>query len=122
MRKNKALTNILLGAGAFLLESLRERWADNVDDIRDRAQDTYEVASNRTSRAVAALRGDDSGVLSHATALLIGVGVGVGVGMLLAPASGEETRRNISDKVQDFGEKVRIKARETEAATGTYGQ
>jgi len=35
----------------------------------------------------------------------------VGVGMLLAPASGEETRRKIQNR---FG-------RETEPATGTYG-
>ena len=47
--------------------------------------------------------------MSTAAALLLGVGVGVGVGMLLAPASGEETRSNLSNKVQEFGDRVRDK-------------
>jgi hypothetical protein len=35
------------------------------------------------------------------------VGLGIGVGILLAPASGEETRSSIAEKVQDVGERVR---------------
>ncbi len=121
--RNRTLTNALLGVGAYLLESFRERMADTTEDWRERARDTYETASDRASRASAALRGEsDSHILSNATALLVGVGIGVGVGILLAPASGEETRRNIADKVQDFGDKVRSRARDVEAATGTYGQ
>lgn len=120
--RNKALTNVLLGAGAYMLESLRERFSDNVEDFRDRARETYGVASARTSRAAAALRGEDSNIWGSAAALLVGVGIGVGVGVLIAPASGEETRRNIADKVTDFGEKVRERAREVELDnTGTYG-
>ena len=121
--KNKTLATVLLGAGAYLLESIRERMADNASEWRDRARDTYETASERASRASAALRGEsESHILGNATALLVGVGIGVGVGVLLAPASGEETRRNIADKVHDFGDKVRTRAREVEDATGTYGQ
>ena len=118
--RNKALTNVLLGAGAYLLESLRERVSDNVEDFRDRARETYGVAASRTSRAAAALRGEDSNIWGSAAALLVGLGIGVGVGVLIAPASGEETRRNIADKVTDFGEKVRQRAQDAEAATGTY--
>jgi hypothetical protein len=122
--RNKALANILLGGGAYLLDSMRERYSDNLDDLRERARDTYDVASDRASRATAVLRGDDSNWAGSAAALLLGVGVGVGIGILMAPASGVETRRNISDKVQDFGEKVRSRAREAvpTAATGTYGE
>src|SRR5882724_4894467 len=120
--RNKALTNVLLGAGAYLLESLRERVSDNVEDFRERARETYGVASTRASRAAAALRGEDSNIWGPAAALLVGVGVGLGVGVLIAPASGEETRRNIADKVTDFGEKVRQRAHEVEMDnTGTYG-
>ena len=36
-----------------------------------------------------------------------GVAIGVGAGMLLAPASGEEIRGSIGDKVQDIGDRVR---------------
>jgi hypothetical protein len=120
--RNKALTNVLLGAGAYLLESLRERVSDNVEDFRDRARETYGVAASRTSRAAAALRGEDSNIWGSTAALLVGLGVGVGIGVLIAPASGEETRRNIADKVTDFGEKVRQRAEEVERdSTGKYG-
>ena len=53
------------------------------------------------------------GIIS--AAVLIGVGIGVGVGMLLAPASGEETRENLADRVRDRF------SREKEPSTGTYG-
>ncbi len=120
--RNKALTDVLLGAGAYLLESLRERVSDNIDDFRGRARDTYGIAASRTSRAAAALRGEDSSIWGPAAALLVGVGVGVGIGVLIAPASGVETRRNLADKVTDFGEKVRQHAEEVEHDnTGTYG-
>jgi len=118
--RNKALTNVLLGAGAYLLESLRERTSDSVEEFRDRARETYGVASTRASRAAAALRGEDSNIWGSAAALLVGVGIGIGVGVLIAPASGEETRRNLADKVTDFGEKVRARAEDMDAATGTY--
>jgi gas vesicle protein len=49
--------------------------------------------------------------LNTALAVLIGVGIGVGVGMLLAPASGEETRQKIQDSISG----------RRDPATGTYG-
>ena len=120
--RNKALTTVLLGAGAYLLESLRERMTDNVEEFRDRARETYGIASTRASRAAAALRGDDTNIWGPAAALLVGVGIGVGVGVLFAPTSGEETRRNLANKVTDFGDKVRKRAEEFgRENTGTYG-
>jgi hypothetical protein len=105
-----------------LLDSLRSRLADNVEDFRDRASETYGIAASRTSRAAAALRGEDSSIWGPAAALLVGVGVGVGIGVLIAPASGEQTRRNIADKVTELGDKVRQRAQEVEIdSTGTYG-
>ena len=81
--------------------------ADRVSDLRDRAQDLYE-GENHTLR----------NLLTFAA----GVGVGIGAGMLLAPASGEEIRGTISDKVQDIGERVRDRfSSETGNATGTQG-
>ena len=126
MRKEKVLLNVLLGTGLYLLDSMRERLADNVEelrgsakeqfkDIKGRARDTYETASDRVGRAADVLRGEDHSALGTAAAVLIGVGIGVGVGLLLAPASGQETRTNIADKVRSF-------SREAEArASGTYG-
>jgi gas vesicle protein len=51
------------------------------------------------------------------------IGVGVGVGLLIAPASAENTRADITDKVFDFGDKVRERTgKRPESATGTYGE
>jgi gas vesicle protein len=126
MRKENVLLNVLLGTGLYLLDSMRNRLADNVDDLRgtakdqykdikERARDTYETASDRVGRAADVLRGEDHSALGTAAAVLIGVGIGLGVGILLAPASGEETRTNIADKVRSFSREAE------ERPTGTYG-
>ena len=123
LRREKILWNVLLGTSVYLLDSLRSRLSEGVDDISDRARDTYSQASRRAGRAVEAVRGEDHSGINTVAALLIGVGVGVGVGMLLAPASGEETRHSISNKVQEFGDRVRDKFSEQkrEPGSGTYG-
>jgi hypothetical protein len=122
MRKEGILWNALLGTGVYLLESLRERTSSAVDDLSSAAQDTYSEASRRVSRASDAIRGqDDHSGLQAAAALLLGIGVGVGVGMLLAPASGEETRGNISKQVHRVSGRVRDKFSSEPPATGTYG-
>jgi hypothetical protein len=119
LRKENILMNLLLGTGVYLLESVRDRLAENLggisDKAKDRAQDIFETASDRTSRAADVLRGEDHRGLSTAAAVLIGIGIGVGVGMLLAPASGEETRSNLAEKVRDRF------SHENEPSTGTYG-
>jgi hypothetical protein len=123
LRKENILWNVLLGTGVYLLDSLRDRMVEGVDDLTGRARETYGEASRRVSRASEAIRGEDHHGMGSAAALLIGIGVGVGVGMLLAPASGEETRNNLSHRVHDFGDRVRDKFSEArhEASSGTYG-
>lgn len=122
LRKENILWNVLLGTGVYLLDSMRDRLSDVADDFRGAARDTYGEASRRVSRASNVIRGEDHRGISTAAALLIGVGVGVGVGMLLAPASGEETRSNLSNKVHEFGDRMRDKfSSEEESSTGTYG-
>lgn len=121
MRKEKLLWNVLLGTGVYLLDSLRERVSESTDEITDRLRDSYGEASRRVSRASDAIRGEDHHGFGTAAALLIGVGVGVGVGMLLAPASGEETRNTISNRVHEFSGRVKDKFSEGERpSTGTY--
>lgn len=123
LRKENILWNVLLGTGVYLIDSLRDRLSDNLEDVSDRARDTYSEASRRVSRASDVIRGEDHHALSTAAALLVGIGVGVGVGMLLAPASGKETRSNISDKVQEFGDRVRDRFSEEKRGPGSasYG-
>lgn len=121
MRKEKLLWNVILGTGVYLLDSLRDRMAEGADDLTDRLRDSYSEASRRVNRASDAIRGEDHHGLSNTAALLIGVGVGVGVGMLMAPTSGEETRHNISHKVQQFSGRMKDKFSEGESpSTGTY--
>lgn len=122
-KKQNPLFGVLLGAGLYhLINSLREHLPDNMDEIKERARDTYDTAYDRLGRATAALRGErDSRISSKVGALLVGVGVGVGVGLLVAPNSGETTRAGIADKVSDFGGKVRESV-EKKRATGTYDE
>jgi YtxH-like protein len=118
-KKKELLFGVLLGTGLHLLESLRERLPDNVDDIKRRVRDTYDTASHRVSRATDALRGvEDSHTLGKVGALLIGVGIGVGIGVLIAPSSGEETRADITAKGSDCGDKVRQRTEKPQEATG----
>jgi hypothetical protein len=123
-RKREPLFSILLDTGLHVLDSLRERVPDHVHDIKDRVHDTYDTATRRVSRAAEALRGEeDSHILGKVGALLIGIGIGMGVGLLIAPASGEETRAEITDKVSDLGDKVRKRSGEKpQGATGTHGE
>ena len=126
LRRENILMDVALGAGLYLLDSLRDRFTTNVSDIsdrardrysdlRDRARDTYGTVSDRVGRASDVLRGEDHSAMGSVAALLLGIGVGVGVGILLAPASGEETRTKMADKVRGF-------SRSGEASsTGTYG-
>lgn len=122
LRRENLLWNMMLGTGVYLLDSLRERLSSGIDDLSDRARDTYSEASRRVNRASDVIRGEDHSALSTAGALLLGVGVGVGLGMLLAPSSGEETRNTISSKVHEFGDRMRDKFQEQRnEPTGSYG-
>jgi hypothetical protein len=51
LRKENILWNVLLGTGVYLIDSLRDRLAEGVEDVSDRARDTYSEASKRVSRA-----------------------------------------------------------------------
>ena len=123
-KQKELLLGVLVGSVLHMLGNLRERLPDNIDDITGIARETYDTASDRLGRASNVLRGkEESRIFSKVGALLIGVGVGVGVGMLIAPASGEETRSGLTDKVSEFGDKVREQTRKApESATGTHGE
>jgi hypothetical protein len=91
-----------------------------MDDVKDRVRDTYGTASDRVGRATRALRGEeDPHIWGTIGALLVGVGIGI----LIAPASGAETRADLTDKVSEFGDKVRERTgKKMQDATGTEGE
>ncbi len=65
------------------------RVSDSVSDLVDRSKEIVGVREDHTVR----------NVLYFAA----GIGVGVGAGILLAPASGSETRSSIKERVQEIG-------------------
>ena len=125
-RTDKILFNLMLRTGSYLLESMRNRMSDSVDDVKSRAYDTYDIASDRVRRAADVIRGTDRPSVSPVVAGLAGLGIGVGIGLLMAPARGEETRSKIASKARDIsvepppGACSRTQVRET--ATDTLGR
>jgi gas vesicle protein len=116
---NNLIQSILKTAVYFLEQT--DRLAD---DVRDRVSDTVDRATDRVSdlrsQAEELYEGDHT--FRNVMTFAAGVGVGVGVAMLFAPASGEEIRGSISEKVQNIGDRVRGRfSSETRNATGTEG-
>jgi hypothetical protein len=106
MRRDKLL-NLLVGAGMYLLDPVRDRLGDQIDSVSEKAKDVYEEASGRVRKASRAMTGEDHSGLGSVAALLAGVGVGVALGILFAPAPGEQMRRNIADTAREFGGRIR---------------
>ena len=95
---NKVLRTLLRAGLYFLDES--DRATAGLRDLRDKV-------GNITSRTREAVGMEPDHTMRDAVCFIAGVGLGVGMGMLFAPASGEETRELISDKVQEVGTRVR---------------
>jgi hypothetical protein len=115
----------MLRTGSYLLESLRNRTSDSVDDVKSSA---YDIASDRVRRAADVIRGTDRPSVSPVVAGLEGLGIGVGIGLLMAPARGEETRSKIASKARDISDRATSREPATESfgesrkpATGTLG-
>ena len=106
-RERNPLLSILLGTGLYLLDPVRDRLADQIDSLSDRAKDVYDTASGNVRKMSRAITEEDRSGLGSTAALLLGVGVGVALGILFAPASGEQFRRNIADTFQKFGGRIR---------------
>jgi hypothetical protein len=106
-REKNSLLDLLLGAGLFLLDPVRERLGDHIDTVSEKAKDAYDEASGRVRKASRAITGEDHSGVSSTAALLLGVGVGVALGILFAPAKGEQVRRNIADSAREFGGRIR---------------
>jgi YtxH-like protein len=77
-----------------------------------------------SERAGRAIRRRQDDTLRNAISFAAGIGLGIGIAILLAPASGEETRSSIAEKVQDVGERVRSRfsPEVKKPATGTEGK
>jgi hypothetical protein len=114
MRQKNSLLDLLVSAGMYLFDPVRDRVGDHIDTVSEKARDAYEEASGRVRKASRAVRGEDRSGISSTAALLAGVGVGVALGILFAPVSGEQARQHIADSARDLAEQIRSRvARES---------
>jgi hypothetical protein len=105
--------NSLLKSALKTAVYIMDQTADRVDQVSERAS---EIADD----ARTAIFPEEDHTLRNILLFAAGVGVGVGAGLLLAPASGEEIRNSIGEKVQDIGDKVKGRMSNRKyGATGT---
>jgi gas vesicle protein len=101
-------------------EDMRDRVADHVDRVSDQV-------SEITDRGRKVIYGENH-TMRNVLTFAAGLGIGIGAGVLLAPASGEEIRNTVRDRVEDIGERVRDQVRNRfstdtgQRATGTEAQ
>jgi gas vesicle protein len=116
---NNVIRSILKTAVYFLDQTdnftsdVRDRVADGVDRASERVSDLQDQVSDFYS-------GEDHTVRNLLT-FVAGVGVGVGAALLFAPASGEELRGQIGDRVQDIRDRVKERF-SAQTSTGTEGR
>jgi hypothetical protein len=112
---NNLIKSILKTAVYFLEQTDRF-----TGDVRDRVSDSIDRASDRVSdlrdQAEELYSGPDH-TMRNILTFAAGVGVGIGAAILFAPASGQEIRNQIGEKVQDIGDRVRDRF----SRTGTEG-
>ena len=102
----KLLANVgLLLADSKFRNNLGKEVRNRMDSVTGAVSDRYDTAVDRLEAAAAALQGHNPWP-SRVTALLLGVGIGTGLGMILAPASGSETRQAIRDKTVELKDRV----------------
>ena len=108
-RNVTGLLKTLLQAGLYLVDQPESV----ARDVRDRVQAGFSSAGDRLSDVGDSLSdmrdhwtGRDN-TLRYALSFAAGIGVGLGVGILMAPDSGEETRRNMARKFNDVSGRVK---------------
>jgi gas vesicle protein len=103
---------------------------DQADRAAVELKDRAEKVSDRVSDAAADLADQGRGLIEgedhtmrNVLMFAAGVGVGIGAGILFAPASGEDLRNSVRDKVEDIGDRVRgrFTPATRQRATGTEG-
>jgi len=113
---NKLIRSILKTAVYFL-----DQTSSFTSDVRDRAYDGLDRATDRVAdlrEQAEDLYSGDHHTVRNVLTFVAGVGVGIGAALLFAPASGEEIRGQIGDKVQDIGDRVRERF-SSRTSTGT---
>ena len=98
------LLKSILKTAVYVLDQADNAAADVRDRVYDQVDRVSDQVSDITDRGRRAIYGEDH-TLRNVLTFVAGVGVGLGAGVLLAPASGEETRNSMRDKVRTSGTK-----------------
>lgn len=114
MRWNKLLKS-LLKTTVYILDQT----AEQVDRVAVRSSEFTDQAKRVVDSAADAIQPREDHTLRNIVTFAAGIGVGIGAGLLLAPASGGETRSSISHKVKAIGNKVTGRFSSQDLATGT---
>ena len=114
MKWNRLLNSVLKTAVYIM-----DQTAEQVDRASERASDLADQARGVVDDARNAIYPREDHTLRNILSFAAGIGVGVGAALLLAPASGEKTRSNISDRVQNIRDKVKGQVSSQKFATGT---
>jgi gas vesicle protein len=114
MKWNRLLKS-LLKTTVYILDQT----AEQVNHVADRTSEITDQAKRVVDSAASAIQPRKDHTLRNIVSFAAGVGIGVGAGMLLAPASGGETRSSISEKIKDIGNKVKGRLSTQDFATGT---
>ena len=106
----KLLKSILKTAVYVLdqAENATEEMRDRVSGHMDRVSDQVSGLTDRSRKAIYG----ESHTMRNVLTFAAGLGIGIGAGVLLAPASGEEIRSSMRDKVEDIGDRVRDQVRQ----------
>jgi len=88
------------------VDDITDTVSGKYEDISDTVAARYDTAVDRLEAAADAFQGKGYWP-SRATGFLLGVGVGAGLGILLAPASGSETRESVREKAVDVTNRIR---------------
>src|ERR1700681_5088414 len=103
-----------------LLKSLLKTAVYIMDQTAEKVDRASDRASQFADDARTAIFPEEDHTLRNVLVFVAGVGVGVGAGLLLAPASGEDIRHSIGEKVQEISDRVRGRvSKQNFGATGT---
>jgi gas vesicle protein len=106
------------------VNDVSDRVTSKYNDVSDSVTSKYEDAVDRLQSAADTIQGNNNQWPSRIGGFLLGVGIGAGLGILLAPASGSETRESVREKAADVTSRIRRKVTNmpsTMQATGTEG-
>jgi hypothetical protein len=112
MARNRVKDWIRIAAKAGVILTEPKFRAAIADDLKDRYEGVSDTVSSKYDEAVSRMEAVGAALQGRkrsSSALMgftVGLGVGAGLGLLLAPASGTETRATLREKANDLTDQL----------------